>query len=463
MIAMTLAEIAEAVGGRLSSEAKPDARVTATVEHDSRKIVPGSLFVAFAGEHADGHDFAARAVAEGAVAALATREVGVPAVLVDDVQRAFGKLARAVVDRLPDLTVIGITGSSGKTSTKDVLAELCRALGTTVAPEGTLNNEIGLPYTVLKADESTRYLVLEYSARGIGHIDYLCGIAPPDIGVVINVGTAHIGEFGSVDAIASAKGELAAAVAPGGLVVLNTDDPRVAAMRPRARARVTGFGVGDTAEVRATDVTGEAGRARYTLTVPAGSAPVALELYGAHHVSNTLAAAAVAAELGMPPAAIAERLSGRLRLSPRRMDVFTRTDGVTVIDDSYNANPASMAAALDALAELGRAWRTIAVLGYMAELGDAEADAHRELGELAARYGIDVVIAVEDVAAGIATAAAAAGAEATAVPDQATAIDTLDALLQSGDVVLVKGSRYRTWKVADHLRQAADSTQEAKA
>nr|WP_244409169.1 UDP-N-acetylmuramoyl-tripeptide--D-alanyl-D-alanine ligase [Stackebrandtia nassauensis] len=460
---MSLAEIAEAVGGRLSDTANPETRVTGPVEHDSRKIEPGSLFVAFTGEHADGHDFAAAAVADGAVAALVSREVDAPSILVDDVQLAFGKLARAVVDRLPELKIIGVTGSAGKTSTKDVMAELCRALGPTVAPEGTLNNEIGLPYTVLKVDETTRYLVLEYSARGIGHIDYLCGIAPPGIAVVINVGTAHMGEFGTVDGIARAKGELAEAVAPGGVVILNADDARVAAMRDRARARVVTFGEAESADIRATDVVSEAGQPRFTLHTPNGSAPVALKLYGAHHVSNTLAAAAVAVELGMAAEAIASVVSGPLSLSPRRMDVFTRADGTTVIDDSYNANPSSMAAAINALADLGKESRKIAVLGYMAELGDETEAAHLQVGELAARNDIDIVISVEEVAAAIAEGAGLAGSIAYGVDDQAEAIAKLDELLDVGDVVLVKGSRYRTWKVADYLRETRNSTKEAKA
>ncbi|HZE41330.1 MAG TPA: UDP-N-acetylmuramoyl-tripeptide--D-alanyl-D-alanine ligase [Stackebrandtia sp.] len=459
---MNLSDIAQVTDGRLSPDADPAAVVTGPVEHDSRKVVGGALFVALVGDHADGHDFAARAVADGAVAVLGSRAVDAPSIVVDDVLVALGKLARAVIDRLDDLTVIGLTGSSGKTSTKDFLAHLCRALGPTVAPEGTLNNELGAPYTALKVDESTRYLVLEMSARHVGDLDYLTNIAPPDIGLALNVGIAHIGEFGSADAIARAKSELIAGIKPGGVAVLNADDPRVSAMRPLAPGRVVTFGTSPDADVRGVDVDTSSGLPRYTLTTATAAAPIALRLHGAHNVSNTLAAAAVAIELGMPVDVLAARASMPVSLSPRRMDVFTRADDITVIDDSYNANPDSMASAIDSLTTLGGAGRTIAVLGYMAELGDTEVAAHRELGRRAARAGVDIVIAVEDVAAPAAEAAAEAGADATAVADQAAAIAEVCRVARSGDTILVKGSRYRTWKVADYLHTEA-LTKEAHA
>jgi UDP-N-acetylmuramoyl-tripeptide--D-alanyl-D-alanine ligase len=461
VIALTLAEVATAVGGRLVA-ADPAARVTGPVEFDSRKIRPGGLFVAFPGEKVDGHEYAAAAVSAGAVAVVGTRTVaGVPMILVDDALAAMAALARAVVDRLPALTVIGLTGSSGKTSTKDLIGQLTVRLGPTVAPPGTFNNELGHPYTALQADEQTRYLVLEKGARGPGHVRYLCEVVPPRIAVVLNVGVAHIGEFGSVDAIAAAKGELVEGLPPDGVAVLNADDPRVRAMAERTTARVVLAGEAADAEVRAVDVTlDERGRPSYTLVTPEGSHPVRLGLTGRHHVGNSLAAAAVARELGLPLADLATALGELHLVSTRRMDVFDRTDGVTVIDDSYNANPASTAVALRALAGMGPGHRTIAVLGYMAELGAFERDGHEEVGRLAAELGIDRLLVVGDAAAPIRDGAASVdnwGGESVLVTDQAAAVEALLGELRPGDVVLVKGSRYRTWEVADALRAGADT------
>ncbi|RIV38384.1 UDP-N-acetylmuramoyl-tripeptide--D-alanyl-D-alanine ligase [Micromonospora radicis] len=459
MIALSLAEVASAVDGRLVA-ADPAAQVTGSVEFDSRKVTPGGLFVAFDGEQVDGHDFAAGAVAAGAVAVLGTREVpGVPMVVVADALTAMARLARAVVDRLPGLTVIGLTGSSGKTTTKDLIAQLTARLGETVAPPGSFNNELGHPYTALQAGPSTRYLVLEKGARGIGHVRYLCEVAPPRISVVLNVGVSHIGEFGSQENIALAKGELVEALPADGLAVLNADDPLVDAMASRTTARVVRYGEAAHADVRAVDVTlDERGRPAYTLVTPEGSAPVRLGLTGRHQVWNTLAAAAVARELGMPLAETAVALGALGLVSTRRMDVFERTDGVTVIDDSYNANPASMAVALRALAGIGVGRRTVAVLGYMAELGEFETQGHADMGRLAAELGVARLLVVGEAAAPIhhgATSVGDWGGESVLLTDQAAAVEVLRSELRPGDVVLVKGSRYRTWEVADALRADA--------
>ncbi|MBX6357447.1 MAG: UDP-N-acetylmuramoyl-tripeptide--D-alanyl-D-alanine ligase [Micromonosporaceae bacterium] len=465
MIPLTLAEVAAAVGGRLAG-ADGQTTVTGSVEFDSRKVEPGGLFVAFPGQNVDGHDFAAAAVAAGAAAVLGTRPVeGVPMVLCTDALDAMARLARAVVDRLPELTVVGITGSSGKTTTKDLVAQLLSRLGPTVAPAGTFNNELGHPYTALRADLATRFLVLEMGARGPGHIRHLCRVAPPRIGVVLNVGVAHIGEFGSLEQTALAKGELVEALPAHGVAVLNADDPLVRAMGRRTGARVVLFGEAPEATVRAEQVSlDERGRASYTLVTPDGRARVRLGLTGRHQVGNTLAAAAVAIEAGAAQAGgaglsdLAVAL-GELRLvSTRRMDVFDRADGVTVIDDSYNANPSSVAAALHALTALGqrRPGRTVAVLGYMAELGDFERQGHEQVGELAARLGVDRLVVVGEPAAPIhhgAAAVATWGGESVLVADQEAAVALLRAELRSGDVVLVKGSRYRTWDIADALRE----------
>ncbi|HEY6593172.1 MAG TPA: UDP-N-acetylmuramoyl-tripeptide--D-alanyl-D-alanine ligase [Asanoa sp.] len=457
MIPLSLGEIARVVSGQVA-DADRSVLVTGGVEFDSRKIGPGGLFVAFVGEKADGHDFAPAAVAAGAVGVLGSRPVaGVPTVVVADPLAALAALARSVVERLPDLTVIGLTGSSGKTTTKDLVAQLCSRLGPTVAPGGSFNNELGHPYTVLRADRATRFLVLEMGARRPGHLRYLAGIAPPRIGVVLNVGVAHIGEFGSVEAIAQAKSELPEAVSPDGLVVLNADDPRVRAMAVRTQARVALVGEAADANLRAEDVTlDERGRASYTLVVRNGSARVTLAVPGRHQVANTLAAAAVARELGMPLGELAPALGALTLVSTRRMDVFDRPDGVTVIDDSYNANPASTAAALNALAAIGTGRRTVAVLGYMAELGEHERSGHESVGALAATLDVTRVIVVGDAAPihDGATGVPGWSGSSVVVPDQAAALAVLRDELRPGDVVLVKGSRYRTWEIADALREA---------
>jgi UDP-N-acetylmuramoyl-tripeptide--D-alanyl-D-alanine ligase len=448
LITMTLGELAAITGGRLVN-ADPAAVVTGGVEYDSRKLTPGGLFVAFEGEQADGHEFAAAAVAGGAAAVLGTRDTGRPGVVVEDQLAALARLARAVVDRLPELAIVGLTGSSGKTTTKDYIGQLLARLGPTIAPPGSLNNELGHPYTVLKATTGTRFLVLEMGARGIGHIRHLAEVAPPRIGVVLNIGAAHIGEFGSVEGTARAKGELVEALPADGVAILNADDPLVAAMAPRTAARVVRFGESPEADVRAQDVTLDArGRAAYTLN----GHQVQLGVTGRHQVSNTLAAAAVALQLGMPAADVAAALRGVGIVSARRMDVFERPDGITVIDDSYNANPSSTAAALRALATLGQGRRTVAVLGYMAELGDYDRAGHEDVGRLAAELGVDRLIAVAEAAPVLAGAATVAGwtGEPVRAADQRAAIARLD--LRPGDVVLVKGSRYRTWEVADSLR-----------
>ena len=226
MIHMTLDEIAQVTGGRLVA-ADPSVAVTGPVEYDSRKIGPGGLFVAFEGEAVDGHVFAGAAVEAGAAAVLSTRDTGQPGVVVGEPLEALAALARAVVARLPNLTIVGLTGSSGKTTTKDYVGQLLARVGPTVAPAGSLNNELGFPYTVLQATEETRFLVLEMGARGVGHIRHLTGIARPIVGAVLNVGAAHIGEFGSVEGTALAKGELVEALPDDGVAVLNVDDPLV--------------------------------------------------------------------------------------------------------------------------------------------------------------------------------------------------------------------------------------------
>lgn len=444
----SIAEIAELAAGTMADVADPSLRIIGPVVADSRAVLPGSLFVAVPGARYDGHDFAARAVADGASLVLAARPVGVAAVVVDDTVRALGQFAHRYLAALSAPLVVGITGSSGKTSTKDIVAQLLAERGPTVAPQGSFNTEVGLPLTVLRADATTRYLVLELSARGLGHIAYLAEISRPNIGVVLNIGTAHVGEFGSSGAVAQAKGELVDALPPDGVAVLNADDVHVIAMRSRTTARVVTFGTSGTADIRASHIRlDEQARASFELTAAGGQATVTLALHGEHQVSNALAAAAVALEAGFEIDALAVAL-GRVRtLSRWRMDVSERVDGVTVINDAYNANPESMGAALNALAAIGEAresGRTYAVLGLMAELGLHSNAAHRATGATVAALGIDHLVVVGEAAREIANGAIAAGFATGAisvVDDVAAAVAVLDGQLRPGDVVLVKASR----------------------
>ncbi len=445
MIALSLAEVAAAVGGRLADAPDPALLVTGRVGIDSRSVEPGGLFVAVEGERHDGHDFAADAVASGAVAVLATRPVGVPTVVVDDVVVALGRLATAVRRQLPDLHVVGITGSSGKTSTKDLLAQVLERVGPTVAPAGSHNNEIGLPLTVCAADPSVQFLVLEMGARGLGHIRELTEIAQPDVGVVLNVGSAHVGEFGSREAIAVAKGELVEALPARGLAVLNADDPLVHPMAERTHARVVTYGETERADVRAVDVAlDEQGRPRFELVTAAGRAVVAMRLVGEHQVSNALAVAAVALDAGAGLDVVAEALTEAEPRSRWRMEVVERPDGVTVVNDAYNANPESVRAALKALVAMGRGRRTWAVLGEMLELGDEHLQAHDTIGRLAVRLNVHRLVVVGAGAKAMHLGAGLEGSwdnESVHVPDADAAITLLREQLRPGDVVLVKASR----------------------
>ncbi|MET8215293.1 UDP-N-acetylmuramoyl-tripeptide--D-alanyl-D-alanine ligase [Streptomyces hirsutus] len=445
MIALSLAEIAEVVGGQTYDIPDPSVPVTGPVVRDSREVVPGSLFVAFAGERVDGHDFAAAVVEAGAAAVLASRPVGVPAIVVEDVQSALGALARHVVRRL-GVTLVALTGSAGKTSTKDLIAQVLRRRAPTVFTPGSLNNEIGLPLTALTATEETRFLVLEMGARGIGHIRYLAGLTPPKIGLVLNVGTAHIGEFGGREQIAQAKGELVEALPEDGTAVLNADDPLVRAMASRTKAKVLLFGESDEADVRAENVRlMDSGQPSFRLHTPSGASDVTMRLYGEHHVSNALAAAAVAHELGMSADEIALALSEAGSLSRWRMEVTERPDGVTVVNDAYNANPESMRAALRALAAMGNGRRTWAVLGKMAELGDEALAEHDAVGRLVVRLNVSKLVAVGGREAAWLQLGAynegSWGEESVHVSDAQAAVDLLRSELRQGDVVLVKASR----------------------
>jgi len=495
MIDLTVAQIAEIVGGELADISAPAAaelHVTGTVEFDSRKVTPGGLFLALPGARSDGHDHAASAVAAGAVAVLAARPVGVPAIIVSPVApaqhgglagvlehdndgsgaavlAALAKLAAAVAAELVagGLTIVGITGSSGKTSTKDLLAAVLAPLGEVVAPPGSFNNELGHPWTVLRATAGTDYLILELSARHPGNIAELAAIAPPAIGVVLNVGTAHLGEFGSREAIAQTKSELPQAVPRSGVVVLNVDDPAVAAMAEVTAARVVRVSRRDHTDVWADAVIlDELARPQFTLHSADVDVDVRLAVHGDHQVSNALCAAAVALECGATVEQVAEALANAGPVSQHRMRVSTRADGVTIIDDAYNANPDSMRAGLQALSWIARGGsgdaprRSWAVLGEMAELGEDAISEHDRIGRLAVRLDVSrlVVVGMGRSMSAMhhgAVMEGARGAEAengaAIVADADAALSLLRAELQPGDVVLVKASN------AAGLGELADS------
>lgn len=461
MIALTLGEIAEVTGGRLQG-ADPATVVTAPPVVDSRQVRDGSLFVAVVGERVDGHSYAAAAVRAGARAALTTRVVDAPCVVVADSVAALGAVAAEVVRRLHSCTVVAITGSQGKTSTKDLLSQVLATTGPTVATAGNLNNEIGVPLTLCRAGTDTRFLVCEMGARSIGNIAYLCSLARPDIAVVLNVGTAHVGEFGSRERIAQAKGELVEALGVDGTAVLNADDPAVSAMADRTRARVVRYGVAPDAEIVLADVAvGAAGTPEFDLRVGGQTRHVRLGLLGSHQANNAAAATAAALAAGLDLETVVDALAGARSLSAWRMEQRTRPDGVVVVNDAYNANPDSMASALQTVATMvrGRHGRGYAVLGEMRELGDAAATEHAAVGRLAADLGVTVVAvgaaarSTYDgaVSAGSIKARAGTGvggrtptdadADAAHVADTDAAVTWLDKRLRPGDAVLVKASR----------------------
>jgi UDP-N-acetylmuramoyl-tripeptide--D-alanyl-D-alanine ligase len=454
---MSAGSLAQVMAGRLD---RLDAAtvVAGPVVADSRAAAAGALFVCVVGERTDGHDHVPEAVTRGAVAALAAHPVEGPAIVVDDPVHALGLLATEVLRRTP-VQVVGVTGSSGKTSTKDLIADLLSANGSTVAATGSMNTEIGLPVTALRVDGSTSHLVLEYGARGVGHIRYLCGIARPDVAAVLNVGSAHLGEFGSRELVAQTKGELVEALPANGTAVLVVDDPLVAAMAGRTTARVLRVGTGADAEVRIHRLELDSlARPRFTLSTPVGSVDLRLMLSGRHSAMNAAVAAGVALSCGTGLDDIADRLQRAVPRSAHRMQLAVRGDGVLVVDDTYNANPESVRSALESLARLGseRSGRTWAVLGEMRELGP-DADAmHEAIGRYAAELGIDELVAIAAPAAPILAGwQQVAGRPARLVADVTAAVDAVGRDLAPEDTVLVKGSNaLGLWHLAEALLAA---------
>jgi UDP-N-acetylmuramoyl-tripeptide--D-alanyl-D-alanine ligase len=444
MIEMRLGEIAEVVGGTVADPAHTDVVVSGPAFLDSRAAEAGGLFLAIAGEHVDGHHYAAMALDSGAAAVLGSRATDGPTVVVPDVQDAVAVLASHVLAQLrarnPELQVLAVTGSQGKTSVKDMLKAVLADAGPTVATYGSFNNELGLPITVLRAGPDTRYLVLEMGARGIGHIAELVAIAPPDISTVLNVGRAHLGEFGSQENIAVAKGELIEALGPNGIAVLNLDDPLVAAMAPRTRGQLRTFGKDSGALVRLSEVElDDLGRPSFDLATGNERVRVRLRLLGEHQALNAAAAAAAATAAGLRLEAVAGSLGRIAALSRWRMELHERADGLVVINDAYNANPDSMAAGLRTLAEIGnRTGRpTAAVLGEMRELGTASAAEHRAIGELAGVLGIGRLFVVGEGARPLTEA------DDTAIyyGSVTDAVDGVRNNVDGAHVVLVKASR----------------------
>jgi len=458
VIALSLEVVAEVVGGRIEGDAD-GVVVSGPVVIDGREAGPGSLFVAFVGEHADGHEHTPQAAAMGAVAVLGTRATELPTVVVEDPQTALGRLASYVVAQVrgdDHPTVLALTGSQGKTSTKDLLAAVLAGAGPTVATYGSFNNELGMPLTALRIEPETRYLVLEMGAAGRGHLTELTDLVAPDVSVVLNVGTAHLDGFGSRDAIAEAKSELVTGLRPGGIAVLNADDERVAAMAVLAPGRVVTFGTSEGADVRLEGLeTDRVGRPRFTLVSGGVRASVTLQLIGAHQALNAAAAAAAALAVGLPLAQVAAALSGVTSLSKWRMELHELPGGVLLLNDAYNANPESVRAALDAIATIGAdpaVRRTVAVLGVMRELGAASEESHRGIGEYAAGR-VDQLLVVGPEARPIHDAAAAAGRASVFVEDNAAALAWLREEMRDGDAVLVKASNgARLYEVAVALQ-----------
>lgn len=450
MIDLSVADIAEIVGGKSFGDSS--AIVTAEPFFDSRSAIPGGIFLALEGEQVDGHNFVEEALAKGGVTAFTTRQVGSNCIVVADVLEAISKLGAEVRRRLPKMKVIGITGSQGKTTTKDIARHVLSIAGETIAPSQSFNNDLGVPLTLLRASAKTRFCVLEMGARHEGDIARLVQMAKPDIGVVLVVGTAHIGEFGSREAIARTKSEIVSNLSKDAIAILGTYDEFTPKMASQTPATVMYFGEKTSCDVRATDIDIREGRAHFDLVSKAGREPVALRLIGRHQVPNALAAAAIATALQMPIDKIASGLSTAEIASKWRMEI-SDIGSLLLINDSYNANPESMRAALETLRYFaqergGRAW---AFIGKMHELGENSQRDHQSITAFADQMGIDHVVAVNTPEYGN-TSGAQLLVQHVSSFDEALAISKE---ITPGDVILVKGSRAEGLeKLSDALKNA---------
>ena len=449
MITLTAGEIALLVGGELLCDR--DLLISKAPVFDSRLATPGCFFLALKGENADGHEFAADAYRNGAMFSLTSQRIDGPCIVVKDVLEALSILAAFVRRRLDKLVVIGITGSQGKTSTKDLLTHMLGAVGPTVAPAGSFNNDLGLPITLLQCDDRTRFCILEMGARHMGDIARLCEIAKPNIGVVLTVGTAHIGEFGSREVIAQTKGELIASLDKDGIAILGTYDEFTPKMASLHQGQVILFGEKADIQVRAADVEMREGRPHFDLVTPAGRDAVGMRAVGAHQVANALAVAAVGTALALPLELIASSLSTAEISSKWRMELHESAD-LLIINDAYNANPESMSAAMRALVLFaqergGSAW---AFVGKMNELGQTQAPQSAAIGALAVELGIDHLVEINAPEYGEPVGAMVIHQR----PTIESALDLVD-YFAPGDVVLVKASRSQGFEVlAESLERA---------
>lgn len=452
MIALTPRQIADITGGRLvhPEEARVATPVDGTVETDSRLVTPGSIFFALRGEVTDGHFFVEAATSNGAALVVAERELETtaPLVVVDDGVVALSRLAAAVVEhvrRLGRLKVVGVTGSNGKTSTKNMLRAVLGDVAPTVAPQGSFNNHVGAPISMLRIDETTEYLVVEMGASGPGEIARLVDIARPDTGVVLKVGLAHAGGFGGIEGTRAAKAEMVTDLPATGTAVLNADDDRVAGMASVTAARVVTFGQGASADYRASDIDVSSSGTSFTFEHGDASRRVSLRILGEHHVMNALAALSVVGEWGVDLDRAVTVLEGVTRAERWRMEVLDAPGGVTVVNDAYNASPDSVAAALKTLAQItGPDHRSVAVLGEMAELGEYARDEHDRVGRLVVRLNVGQLVVVGHEARHIHMAAGLEGSwdgESVLVDTIDEAYDFLQGTLRAGDVVLVKSSK----------------------
>jgi UDP-N-acetylmuramoyl-tripeptide--D-alanyl-D-alanine ligase len=457
---LTLEEIVKAVRGRLVHGGRKE-RITG-VSIDSRKVRPGDLFFAFPGARYDGHDFVGQALEAGAAAAVVTRPVKdakeKPLILVSDPLDALQGLAR-YYRRLFNIPVVGVTGSTGKTTTKDIIAGVLGKRWRVLKNEGNYNNEIGLPLTLLRMERSHQVAVLEMAMRGRGEIAALCEIGRPQVGVITNIGKTHLELLGSQEAIAKAKGELLEALPSDGCAVLNAEDPWQLRLASRVRRKVIFYGMDENCAVRASDITlQELEGVKFLLRTPSGEVPCFLPIPGRHNVYNALAAAAVGHYFGLTPEEIASGLGSPSRTG-MRLEVMDGVNGIKIIDDSYNASPASVRAALELLAAVsGR--RKIAVLGDMYELGAESLSGHREVGEKAALLHVDCLCAVGELARETAAGAAQAGLPPERIhvfqkKEEAAAF--LQSFLSEGDIVLIKGSRgMRMEEITEFLTKRSD-------
>ena len=450
MIKLSLEEVTRAVEGELhGSPAASDRIVTGSVETDSRLVKAGALFFARPGEVTDGHLFVGSALENGAVAAVVDHlvEVDIPQIVVADVTLALGALAKFVLARIrveSDIQVVGITGSNGKTTTKNMLREILSQAGATIAPIESYNNEVGAPISILKADFDTKFLVVELGAGGPGSIAYLSDIAKPDMGVLLKVGLAHVGEFGGIEVTAKIKGELATALTEDALFIGNADDGYIREM-PTVAKQVW-FGTAPDASYRASGLQLDISGTSFEMHWPSGeSERITLRILGEHHVMNALAACAVADHLEIPRAIIKSALEAMPLAERWRMQLTNRTDGISIINDAYNASPDSTKAALQTLAQLGKSGRrTIAILGEMAELGSFSREQHDAIGRIAVRLNIDQLVVVGVGAKLIHMGAEQEGSwggESKYFDSIAEALAYVRGMLVAGDIVLVKSSK----------------------